>query len=381
MIPIVQPVLGQAEIDAVVEVLRSGHLVQGKVVAELERRFAAYIGVRHAVAVSSGTAALHLALLATGVGPGDEVITSPFTFIASANAVLYTGARPVFVDIREDTFNLDSDLVAAAITPRTKAILPVHLYGLPADMPALRRIADRYGLAIVEDAAQAHGAGIGPRKVGTFGVGCFSFYATKNMTTAEGGIITTDDDDTANELRMLRSHGQSERYHHDILGYNYRLTDVHAAIGLVQLDRLEANTRARIGHAAFLNAHLRQVTTPFVPDGYRHVYHQYTVRIPHGRDEVARQLTTAGVGTSIHYPVPVHRQKLYRDLGFDVSLPVAERVCREVLSLPVHPALSFPDIQEIARTVDEIVAASAFDRTERGTVIDYLVSLAPEASL
>ncbi len=358
MIPVAQPLLGPEEIDAVVDVLRSGHLVQGKVVEKFEQRFASYVGTRHAVAVSTGTAALHLALLVSGVGPGDEVITSPFTFIATANAVLYTGARPVFVDIQPESFNLDPQLVAAAITPRTKAILPVHLYGLPADMPALTRIAKQHGLSIVEDAAQAHGAAIGRRKVGTFGLGCFSFYATKNMTTAEGGLITTDDDRVARQLRMLRSHGQSERYHHDILGYNYRLTDLQAAIGLVQLDRLEANTMSRIANAEFLSARLRGVATPRVPADYRHVFHQYTVRVPVGREEAIRQLMVAGVGTSVHYPRPVHQQKVFRDLGYDVVLPVAEQASREVLSLPVHPALTHADVQKIAATVNRVLSSA-----------------------
>jgi dTDP-4-amino-4,6-dideoxygalactose transaminase len=356
MIQVAQPLLGQEEIDAVVDVLRSGQLAQGRVVEELEQQFARYIGTRHAIAVSSGTAALHLALLAAGVGPGDEVITSPFTFIASANAVLYTGARPVFVDICPDTFNLDPELVERAITPWTKAILPVHLYGLPADMPALIEIATRHGLVIVEDAAQAHGAAIGGRKVGTFGIGCFSLYATKNMTTAEGGLITTDDDRVAGHARVLRSHGQVERYRHDILGYNYRLTDVQAAIGLAQLQRLEANTAARIANAAFLSARLTELATPRVPSGYRHVYHQYTVRIPERRDVLAQQLRAAGVGTSVHYPVPVHQQQLYRDLGYVTCRPIAEQASREVLSLPIHPALTLDDLETIVGAVEDVVA-------------------------
>jgi dTDP-4-amino-4,6-dideoxygalactose transaminase len=351
LIPVAKPIIGDAEIEAVVAVLRSGQLVQGEVVERFERRFSELIGVKHTVAVSSGTAALHLALLAHGIGPGDEVITTPFTFIATANAVLYTGARPVFVDIDADTFNIDPALIEARVTARTKAILPVHLYGQPADMLAIGAIAARHGLAIIEDAAQAHGAAIGARQVGTFGTACFSFYATKNIITGEGGAITTDEDDIADRLRMLRSHGQRERYHHELLGYNYRLTDLQAAIGLAQLDRLAEFTHRRIANAAHLSRQLRNVVTPRVRPGYRHVYHQYTVRIPRGRDEALRHLRAAGVGASVHYPTPVHQQPLYRDLGYRERLPVAEQASREVLSLPVHPALTDGELEQIVQAV------------------------------
>ncbi len=362
MIPVARPFLGDEEIEAVVAVLRSGNLVQGRLVEQFERQFCELIGARHAVAVSSGTAALHVALLAHGIGPGDEVITTPFTFVATANAVLFTGARPVFVDVCEDTLNLDPKLIEARLTPRTKAILPVHLYGQPADMPAIGEIAKRHGLAVIEDAAQAHGAAIGGRRVGASGTACFSFYATKNVTTGEGGLVTTDDDQIAERLRLLRSHGQPERYRHDILGYNYRLTDLQAAIGLVQLGRLEELTGKRIANAEYLSARLSAapaVVTPRTRPGYRHVFHQYTVRVPeergaNRRDEAIRQLAAAGVGTAVHYPRPVHQQKLYVDLGYRESLPVAERASREVLSLPVHPGLSQADLDTIVRAVSSL---------------------------
>jgi perosamine synthetase len=359
MIPVARPIITEEEIDAVVAVLRSGQLAQGQAVERFERRFADLSGARHAVAVSSGTAALHLALLAHGVGPGDEVITTPFSFIATANAILYTGARPVFVDVREDDLNLDPDLIEARITARTRAILPVHLYGLPAAMPAICALAERHGLAVIEDAAQAHGASIDGRGAGTFGTGCFSFYATKNVTTGEGGVVTTPDDAVAATLRMLRAHGQRERYRHDILGFNYRLTDLQAAIGLVQLEHLEAFTRRRIANAAYLTAHLHRLATPRPRPGYRHVYHQYTVRVPDGRDEASRQLNAAGIGTGIHYPLPIHQQPVYRDLGYRDHLPVAERAAQEVLSLPVHPSLTEADLEHIVRAANALPAPVA----------------------
>ena len=352
MIPIARPVLGQEEIEAVVAVVRSGRIVQGQLVEQFEQGFAELIGAKHAIAVSSGTAALHVALLAHGIGPGDEVITSPFTFIATANAVLYTGARPVFVDISPDTFNLDPAQIEERITPRTKAILPVHLYGHPADMPSIMRIAARHGLTVIEDACQAHGAAIGGRRVGSFGTSCFSFYATKNVTTAEGGIVTTNDEKIAERLRMLRSHGQSERYRHEFLGFNYRLTDLQAAIGLAQLARLEEFTQQRIANAEYLNVRLRAVMTPSVRFGYRHVYHQYTVRVRGDRDEAARRLNEAGVGTGVHYRLPLYRQKVYLDLGYRDHLPETERACREVLSLPIHPSLTDTELSTIARAVE-----------------------------
>lgn len=353
MIPVARPILGSEEEDAVVAVLRSGQLAQGERVAEFEARFAAALGVPHAVASSSGTASLHLSLLALGIGPGDEVITSPFTFIASANAALFVGARPVFADIDPRTYNLRPEDVAARITARTRAILPVHLYGNPADMPALCALADRRGLLMVEDAAQAHGASIDGRPVGSFGVGNFSLYPTKNITSVEGGMLTTGDAALAERVRLLRSHGQRERYRHEVLGYNLRMTDLHAAIGLVQLRHMAEFTARRQRNARYLTEGLAgAVETPYVAPGYTHVYHQYTVRIPGGRrDAVAAALRERGVGSAVHYPIPVHEQPLYRDLGYAEHLPEAERAAREVLCLPVHPALSESDLETIVREV------------------------------
>ena len=356
MIPIARPQLGEEERDAVWEVMRSGLLAQGARVRELEERFAAMVGVDHAVAVSSGTAALHLALLGHGIGPGDEVVTVPFTFIASANSILYTGARPVFVDIDEASFNMDPALVEAAITPRTRAILPVSLYGNPADLPAIAAIAERHGLDLLEDAAQSHGAAIGDRRSGSWGAGAFSFYPTKNMTTGEGGMITTADDELAERVRLLREHGMKVRYHHDMLGYNFRMTDVHASIGLAQLPKLPANNARRIEIAARYGRELRGVITPAVRDGVTHVFHQYTLRVSR-RDEFADALRERGVGTGIFYPIPVHHQKPFVELGYgDLSFPVTDRLTEQVISIPVHPTLTDDEVSTVIAAVNQTAA-------------------------
>ncbi len=354
MIRIAMPLIAEEEKRAVLAALESGHLAQGARVAEFERAFAEYIGVKHVVAVSSGTAALHTALLAHDIGQGDEVITSPFTFIASANAVLYTGARPVFADIDPATYNLDPGQVAARITPRTRALLPVHLYGQPCDMDAFVELARRYNLAIIEDACQAHGASFRGRKVGAFGTGCFSFYPTKNMTTAEGGAITTDDDVIAERARMIRSHGSRERYRHEMLGYNFRMTDLQAAIGLAQLSKLETWNEIRIKNAAYLNEHLPKALRPFTAPHRRHVYHQYTIRVQTDRDAARARLAEAGVETSIHYPMPAHRQPVYTQLGYCDQLAESERASAQVLSLPVHPGLSKADLEQVAHAVSAL---------------------------
>ena len=356
MIPIARPTMGTEERDLVWSALESGSLAQGARVRELEERFAAFIGVRHAVATSSGTTALHLSLLANGIGAGDEVITVPFTFIASANSILYTGARPVFVDIGEDDFTIDPTLIEAAITPRAKAIMPVSLYGQPADMPAIVDIADRHGLAVIEDACQSHGAQIDGRRSGSWGAGAFSFYPTKNMTSGEGGMITTDDAELAERARLLREHGMKVRYHHDVIGYNFRMTDVHASIGLAQLPKLEAANARRQGIAARYDAELVGVITPRVAPGRSHVYHQYTIRVAR-RDEFVERLKERGVGSGIYYPIPVHRQKPYLALGYgDVAVPVTDRLTAEVLSIPVHPSLTDAEVDAVIAAVNETAA-------------------------
>jgi len=356
VIPIARPQMGEDEKRRVWEAMDSGSLAQGPRVRELEEQFAAFIGVEHAVATSSGTTALHLALLGYDIGAGDEVITVPFTFIASANSIVYTGARPVFVDIDERDFTMDVDRIEAAITPRTKALMPVSLYGQPAAMDAIAEIAERHGLVVVEDAAQAHGAAIGDRKSGSWGAGTFSFYPTKNMTTGEGGMITTHDGDLAERVRLLREHGMKVRYHHEVVGYNFRMTDIAAAIGLAQLPKLPGYNDRRRAIAARYDAELQGVITPFVRPGVTHVYHQYTIRVS-DRDGFAERLKERGVGSAIYYPIPVHRQKPFVALGLgDGSYPVTDRLTEQVLSIPVHPALTDDEVSTVIGAVNQTAA-------------------------
>lgn len=351
-IHIAKPQLEEEEKAAVMAVLDSGMLAQGKRVAEFEARFATLCGVKHAVSVASGTAALWLALLAHEIGPGDEVITTPFSFIASSNCILYVGARPVFADIEPDTCLIDTTAIEAKITARTRAILPVHLYGQPCDMATIMDIAGRHDLFVVEDACQAHGATFEDQPVGSFGTGCFSFYPTKNMTTGEGGIVTTNDDALAERLRLLRNHGQSRRYQHDILGYHFRTTDIQAAIGLVQLKKLPAWNKQRFANARYLSERLQGVQTPIVRPGRSHVFHQYAIRVSDGRQPLQDHLQKQGIGTAIHYPRPIHHQPVYQSLGYDDALPQAEAASREILSLPIHPALSQSDLDRIVAAVN-----------------------------
>ncbi len=356
MIPVAKPIIGEEEKRAVMAVLDSGQLAQGKVVEEFERTFAEWVGAKHAIATSNGTTALHVALLAHGIGEGDEVITSPFTFIASANSILYTGARPVFVDIEPDTYNIDPTKIEAAITERTKAIMPVHLYGNPADMRAIMDIAKRHGLAVIEDAAQAHGAKAYGQAVGSFGTGCFSFYPTKNMTSGEGGMITTNDDEVADLARLLRAHGARERYKHEILAFNFRMTDIHAAIGLAQMDKIDVWNMQRRQNAVKLTELLDDVVvTPVSRDWADHVYHQYTIRIPGGRRQLSQRLAAQGIGTGVHYPIAVHQQPLYEGRGYLDSLPISERTAGEVLSLPVHPNVSEDQLMWIATILRNLI--------------------------
>ena len=361
MIPVARPDIDDAEIAAVTEVLRSGMLAGGKRVAVLEARWAEFIGVRHAIAVSNGTVAEMCIFAGLGLGAGDEVITVGHTFNATVSSILYTSATPVFVDIDPETYDIDPDRVAAAITPRTKAICPVHLFGLPADMDPLMELADRHGLAIVEDACQAHGAEYRGRRVGSFGHGAFSLYGTKNMTTGEGGLITTDDDALADWIRLYRNQGMRERYRHDILGYNFRLTDIAAAIGLCQLDKLERNTAKRQAIAARYDEAFAElpVVIPSVPADRTHVYHQYTLDVGPARDAIVADLAAADVSTGIYYPIPVHRQPYIVAMGIQGDLPVTDRVAARSLSLPMFPGLTDDEQTIVIEAVRAVVGRHA----------------------
>ncbi|MFC1952577.1 DegT/DnrJ/EryC1/StrS family aminotransferase [Chloroflexota bacterium] len=353
--------IDETSIAAVVDVLKSGMLVQGDRVEQFERSFASYIGTKYAVAVNSGTAALHAALLALGISSGDEVITTPFSFIASANSILFCGAKPVFVDIDERAFNIDTRLIEEKITPRTKAILVVHLYGQPCDMKEITKLCNEHNLMLVEDACQAHGAEYGGIRVGSFGTGCFSFYATKNITTIEGGMITTNDLVIAQRARMIRSHGQTERYYHEIIGYNYRMNEVSAALGICVLERLDENNALRSQNASILSSRIGEIkglTIPFVMAGIKHVFHQFTIRVAREfgitRNELQQKLIEKGIGSAIHYPIPIHKQKVYQNLGYSDHLPVSEKAAEEVLSLPVHPQLTLDELEYMAQSLRDI---------------------------
>lgn len=357
-VPIAKPIINDEEIENVVEVLKSGMIAQGPKVEEFEQKFAEWVGAKYGIATNSGTSALHVALLACGIGEGDEVITTPFTFIATGNAIVYTGATPVFADIDLDTYDIDPDSIEDLITDKTKAILPVQLYGQSADMDKIREIADEYSLKVIEDAAQAHGAMYNDEKVGSMGdMACFSFYPTKNMTTGEGGMITTDDEELAEKARIFRAHGSSIKYQHDEIGYNFRMTDIAAAIGLAQLNNIDEFNDKRIENANYLNEGLKDVEgiiTPYSPENRKHVYHQYTIRVTKGnRDEWAELISNKGIGTGIHYPIPLYNQPIYEELGFKGNCPVAEEAADNVISLPVHPSLTKEDLDLIIEAVKE----------------------------
>ncbi len=354
MIPAAHPIIGDDERAAVDAVLRSGMIAQGPQVAAFEEEFSALVQGRECVAVNSGTSALHLALLAMEIGPGDEVIVPSFTFAATANAVAVTGATPVFIDIDPDTFCMDPELIAPSITARTRAIMPVHLYGHPAAMAQIMDIAADHELLVLEDAAQAHAATLEGRPVGAWGdAAAFSFYPTKNMTSGEGGMFVTGDPELARMVRLLRNQGMERRYHNEVAGLNNRMTDIHAAIGRVQLDKLPEWTRQRQANAKALDTGLTGVRTPHVAAGADHVYHQYTIRVSGDRDRFVAALAERGVGSGVYYPVPVHRLPTF---ALDLDLPQTASAAAEVISLPVHPSLTPDELEAVITAVNAVAA-------------------------
>ncbi len=353
MIPIAEPRIGRQEHRRIATVLEDGQLADGPEVRAFERSVADRCGAAFGVATANGTTALHAALEALGIGPGDTVVTSPFSFIASANAARLAGADVAFVDIDPETFTLDAEALARYIETGNPvdAVIPVHLFGLPADMMALRSLQDDYDFAIVEDAAQAHEAAVRGRPVGALGdVGCFSFYPTKNVTCGEGGMIVTDDEDLARRARSFVDHGRHEGYEHHEVGHNFRLSSLHAAIGNAQLERIDEFTRTRRRYAALYDEHLADanVKTPVEPAGCRHVYHQYTIRCP-DRQRLKDALAARDIETAVYYPTPIHRQPPYDEP--EDSYPAAERAAEEVLSLPVHPGLDASDVDRVGQAI------------------------------
>ena len=353
MIPISSPTISEDEIALVVEILKSGSLAQGKFVEEFEHSFSKVVDGLSCVAVNSGTSALHLSLLALGISKGDEVIVPAFTFAATANAVALTGATPIFVDVCPTTFNLDANLLESVITPRTKAIMPVHLYGQTPDLTAVLEIATKYGLLIIEDASQAHLAQHAGKSAGTFGdAAVFSFYATKNMTTGgEGGLIVTKSESVARKLRLLRNQGMQTRYQNEIVGFNLRMTEIQAGIGIIQLSKLGGWTQTRQSNAALMSSLLKYVQIPQVLPNNTHVFHQYTIRVPSfHRESLIQYLLEKKIGSAVYYPTPIHTLPAFQSKS---NMPVSEILSAEVLSLPIHPKVSSVEIIDIAQCVNQ----------------------------
>ena len=347
-IPIARPVINEEEMKAIEEVLYSGMLTQGEAVKNFEDAFSDYLGVKNSIACSNGTVALDLVLKALDFRQGDEVISPAFTFIATGNAILYQGSKPVFADVDPRTFNIDPEDLQEKITPKTKAVIGVHLYGQPFDLKGVQQICEDHHLALIEDCAQAHGAEYNGRKVGGFGDGCFSFYPTKNMTTAEGGMITTNDDQLAAKLRLMRNHGDTGKYNHVMLGYNYRMTNIQGSIGLVQLKKLDQFNQKRIENAEFFNRNLMKdgINTPFKDSRVRHVYNQYVVRVEDSfcssREMLMDYLMSKGIGCAVHYPMPVYRQPLYRQPWSGPDVMSRGRGCLPKSHEPAGPSLTLP---------------------------------------
>ena len=361
MIPIARPFIGEEEKKAVVEVLDSGIIAQGPKVEEFEKKFAEFCGVNNAVAVNSGTASLHTALHVMGIGRGDEVITTPLTFIATGNCILMQGAKPVFADIKPDTFNIDPECIKEKITGNTKAIITVDFYGQLCDYDKINKIAKENDLLIVEDSCQAVGAEYNGKKAGSFGdIGAFSFYATKNITGGEGGALVTDNEEYANKARLFRQHGMSnlEAYDYNDIGYNYRMTDINAAILIEQLKKIKEFTERRIKNAEYLNKKLQNIKgieVPFIKKGFKHVYHLYTIKIVNfkiSRDELFKYLRERGIGGNIYYPKPLHLCENFKKFGYkEGDFPIAEKISKQILSLPVHPSLTEEELEKISQAI------------------------------
>lgn len=356
MISIAKPIIGEEEKQAVQRVLDSGMIACGPVTAEFEKKYAEYIGTKHAISTTSGTTALHLALLALNLKSGDEVILPSFTFVATANPILFCSATPVFCDINPKTFNIDVEKIEQLITEKTKAILPVHLYGQAADMKTITEIAEKHNLSVIGDACQAHGAKYDGKMVGSFGdMECFSFYPTKNMTTSEGGMITTNNDELAEKINSIRNHGREQTkwgYEHSRLGYNYRMTDITSAIGIEQLKKLPNFISRRRENAKHFNENIRSIETPFVLENVEHAYHQYTIKCK-DRDILIDALKKNEIGFGIYYPKPIHLYNHLTQYGHS-DLKTSEQIANEVLSIPVHPALEHQDIEKIINVINGV---------------------------
>ena len=356
MISIAKPLIGEEEKKAVLEVLDSGMIASGPKTKEFEEEFAKYVDTKYAVATASGTTALHLGLLSLGIGAGDEVIIPSFSFIASANSILFCNATPIFCDVDSKTFNIGPEKFERLITPKTKAIMPVHLYGLPANMREIRKIADNHDILVIGDAAQAHGAALDGKMVGSFGnLECFSFYPTKNMTTGEGGIITTNDNEIFEIANSIRNHGREKTkwgYEHGRIGYNYRMTDISAAIGLEQLRKLPRFLKKRRENAKFYDKNLENVETPHILEGAKHAYHQYTIKCKN-RDKLLEELKKNEIGFGIYYPKPLHKYIHLEKFGHN-DLKVSERLVNEVVSLPVHPALTKEELEKVVDVINKV---------------------------
>lgn len=349
MIRVSQPLVGEEELAKLSEVVMSGFVSPGRMVKDFEKKFADYCGAEYCVATNSGTAALHTALESLGLGEGDEVITTPFSFVSTGDAIRYCGAKPVFVDIDSRTYNINPELIEGAITDRAKAVLPVHLYGLPANMPEINRVAEKHGLRVVEDACQAHGAEIQGKRMGSLSdLACFSFYATKNMTTGKGGAVITNDKGLYEACKLFAHQGSSKKNEFVELGFNYGMSELSAAMGLAQLEKLDSFNEKRINNARVLTKGLKGfVKTPFVPEGFRHVFHQYVIQVD-DREVFREKMRREGVQTLVHYPTPIHEQPSY---NINEEFPVSEACSERVVSLPVHPGLSDDDLGKIVSAV------------------------------